>query len=314
MIWVCREARRPGSSPLARGLLTVADSTGSPARIIPARAGFTATGSRRLPTRPDHPRSRGVYSASISRSLACTGSSPLARGLPRPDWEGGEATRIIPARAGFTRRRSQSRSRLLDHPRSRGVYQGSWRRRRSPRGSSPLARGLRTTVRASSSLVRIIPARAGFTVFGVHAHGPLRDHPRSRGVYPKRRSASASRSGSSPLARGLRPPRRENHCPFGIIPARAGFTAAPEGEPLPVRDHPRSRGVYSQGRKRARTKSGSSPLARGLRGQISAQPVDVGIIPARAGFTTTFRKQALAGEDHPRSRGVYPPPRPSWPW
>ena len=407
MIWVCREARRPGSSPLARGLLTVADSTGSPARIIPARAGFTATGSRRLPTRPDHPRSRGVYSASISRSLACTGSSPLARGLPRPDWEGGEATRIIPARAGFTgrdnlvqrpaqdhprsrgvygflraarlavagssplarglqlpdrieagdpriiparagftgrwlppgrlhpdhprsrgvytpsgastcgpsgssplarglprpfgsrmltsriiparagftRRRSQSRSRLLDHPRSRGVYQGSWRRRRSPRGSSPLARGLRTTVRASSSLVRIIPARAGFTVFGVHAHGPLRDHPRSRGVYPKRRSASASRSGSSPLARGLRPPRRENHCPFGIIPARAGFTHKGGRERGRSPDHPRSRGVYVARSARSPSTSGSSPLARGLPRHSGSRRSRARIIPARAGFT-----------------------------
>ena len=183
MIWVCREARRPGSSPLARGLLTVADSTGSPARIIPARAGFTATGSRRLPTRPDHPRSRGVYSASISRSLACTGSSPLARGLPRPDWEGGEATRIIPARAGFTSGPVADRRPSGDHPRSRGVYGRMVMYSPSSAGSSPLARGLLPPAAATMIRARIIPARAGFTIGSLPPSAPTRDHPRSRGVY-----------------------------------------------------------------------------------------------------------------------------------
>ena len=186
MIWVCREARRPGSSPLARGLLTVADSTGSPARIIPARAGFTATGSRRLPTRPDHPRSRGVYSASISRSLACTGSSPLARGLLSGEPTVGEPTRIIPARAGFTPPRLGGRRSHPDHPRSRGVYVWPCRGPPAIRGSSPLARGLRGLVRGGGVDDGIIPARAGFTHHGPGLGRPPPDHPRSRGVYRPR--------------------------------------------------------------------------------------------------------------------------------
>ena len=265
MIWVCREARRPGSSPLARGLLTVADSTGSPARIIPARAGFTATGSRRLPTRPDHPRSRGVYSASISRSLACTGSSPLARGLLSGEPTVGEPTRIIPARAGFTPPRLGGRRSHPDHPRSRGVYVWPCRGPPAIRGSSPLARGLPAEIIWSSDRLRIIPARAGFTPRRPPWPTRPRDHPRSRGVYAEENALSASARGSSPLARGLLVGAGQVHVAPGIIPARAGFTPRPTRTPGRSSDHPRSRGVYSTGSPRPGAACGSSPLARGLR-------------------------------------------------
>ena len=242
------------------------------------------------------------------------GSSPLARGLHAFGRIDMRPVRIIPARAGFTPALRVQDVDVEDHPRSRGVYATPFPVPLPAVGSSPLARGLPRKLATATITSRIIPARAGFTDYRKGLIIISEDHPRSRGVYCFRGSCTRSPAGSSPLARGLPEAPVRLGEQVRIIPARAGFTAAPEGEPLPVRDHPRSRGVYSQGRKRARTKSGSSPLARGLRGQISAQPVDVGIIPARAGFTTTFRKQALAGEDHPRSRGVYPPPRPSWPW
>ena len=52
---------RGGSSPLARGLPWHTDSTPRTARIIPARAGFTAATTLSSPPPKDHPRSRGVY-------------------------------------------------------------------------------------------------------------------------------------------------------------------------------------------------------------------------------------------------------------
>ena len=55
-----------GSSPLARGLRTAQRITVDRDRIIPARAGFTIGAPWAQYVRPDHPRSRGVYSA-ISR-------------------------------------------------------------------------------------------------------------------------------------------------------------------------------------------------------------------------------------------------------
>ena len=112
----------PGSSPLARGLHLGVAATAVRGRIIPARAGFTTRFAPRRRAEGDHPRSRGVYASGPSFRCRTAGSSPLARGLlsltpVHTGW-----SRIIPARAGFTRRRSWSRPGCRDHPRSRGVY------------------------------------------------------------------------------------------------------------------------------------------------------------------------------------------------
>ena len=134
---------RRGSSPLARGLHmrlekgTVAD------RIIPARAGFTGIVLIFATSFQDHPRSRGVYRYPPACFREMLGSSPLARGLRGLEDGFGLLGRIIPARAGFTYARTPTRPQSADHPRSRGVYASSRAARPKPRGSSPLARGLR---------------------------------------------------------------------------------------------------------------------------------------------------------------------------
>ena len=93
---------RNGSSPLARGLPDQINKMYGLDGIIPARAGFTAFFSGQSIQLSDHPRSRGVYSISTSSLLYNLGSSPLARGLHRFNWQGMPDTGIIPARAGFT--------------------------------------------------------------------------------------------------------------------------------------------------------------------------------------------------------------------
>ena len=91
-----------GSSPLARGLLEVVVTAPDLARIIPARAGFTATGSANSRTPGDHPRSRGVYEFPSILTAWNAGSSPLARGLQHGLRLARVLLGIIPARAGFT--------------------------------------------------------------------------------------------------------------------------------------------------------------------------------------------------------------------
>ena len=192
-----------------------------------------------------------------------------------------------------------------DHPRSRGVYRRPSRRRQPSVGSSPLARGLLVVGRRESIDRRIIPARAGFT-FNPHTMLPSsQDHPRSRGVYLIRSGTVTHLLGSSPLARGLPLVGGLGGATGGIIPARAGFTAD-GGEPAaPGTDHPRSRGVYSAAFKYRSPSGGSSPLARGLRVWVREWFPAWGIIPARAGFTSSRRYGRIRGRDHPRSRGVY---------
>ena len=173
--------------------------------------------------------------------------------------------RIIPARAGFT---AQIVAELLpgqDHPRSRGVYALSTSARTARRGSSPLVRGLPR------------PPASRWP-------GPT-DHPRSRGVYPMRRSQHSRRT--------------------RIIPARAGFTRNGGRGFETLKDHPRSRGVYPRSRSTSSSRRGSSPLARGLQQVAGVDVGQLGIIPARAGFTRRECGWRPWRSDHPRSRGVY---------
>ena len=152
-------------------------------------------------------------------------------------------------------------------------------------GSSPLARGLP------------YPPAGGVS--------PPVDHPRSRGVYCRARRSVSSPMGSSPLARGLPHEDHDSSLLLGIIPARAGFTSAAAAVVVYVRDHPRSRGVYSCSSARITASAGSSPLARGLPLHSASPDRPERIIPARAGFTRLYPWPLDRSQDHPRSRGVY---------
>ncbi len=152
---------------------------------------------------------------------------------------------------------------------------------------------------------RIIPARAGSTVFAALRDLLGQDHPRSRGVDSVADVDQPYQHGSSPLARGrpaggwgvlFRPvdhPRSRGVDLVGaaiaisgvrIIPARAGST--PYGAPRSraSRDHPRSRGVDALWGAEKPGLAGSSPLARGR------------LRAAQANYKYFA--------DHPRSRGV----------
>ena len=171
---------------------------------IPARAGFTSWPRAPRSGPADHSRSREVYRSTGEPVTITGGSSPLARGLlGRHDGVSGPA-RIIPARAGFTRRSPD------------GGFADA--------GSSPLARGLRGP--------------------GFRGRVDRKDHPRSRGVYRDETALVRALAGSSPLARGLRARRRDPVPGPGIIPARAGFTGPLMVRYARPGDHPRSRGVY----------------------------------------------------------------------
>ena len=279
------QEERTGSSPLARGLHHPHAPVPRGFRIIPARAGFTRPSVWQRTLISDHPRSRGVYPCSRTPRRTALGSSPLARGLQEPEMNATTAIGIIPARAGFTTPAAIPPARTRDHPRSRGVYRTRMTHSKIPRGSSPLARGLRGGPPRTIETSGIIPARAGFTRSSARTTRPWPDHPRSRGVYLATMLSGLFIGGSSPLARGLLRHLYRKQRRLRIIPARAGFTDHIRGRPQAGVDHPRSRGVYSMGPRTAHGFLGSSPLARGLPIQTFTRPASVRIIPARAGFT-----------------------------
>ena len=152
---------------------------------------------------------------------------------------------------------------------------------------------------------RIIPARAGFTRELVHGNLGPQDHPRSRGVYPVSDRSGKPGSGSSPLARGLLRKSLPGSPWPRIIPARAGFTARSRARRGGGRDHPRSRGVYPIGGAGAPRSTGSSPLARGLRGGAGRGGAAALDHPRSRGVYRAPARGPDASRDHPRSRGVY---------
>ena len=91
-----------GSSPHTRGLHHRASRNRDRARIIPAHAGFTARQQGSSRAREDHPRTRGVYTPSITAVATHRGSSPHTRGLHGRLARNVLVLRIIPAHAGFT--------------------------------------------------------------------------------------------------------------------------------------------------------------------------------------------------------------------
>ena len=152
---------------------------------------------------------------------------------------------------------------------------------------------------------RIIPAHAGFTSRPTGPPPSRPDHPRTRGVYPSDQHNRVTGRGSSPHTRGLRHRRPVAAVILGIIPARAGFTCRAGDLPPEHKDHPRTRGVYWACTRTRLSTVGSSPHARGLRRGRHGVGPGLGIIPARAGFTSVAEPALAALGDHPRTRGVY---------
>ena len=177
------QATCSGSSPHTRGLLNQAQRVQPTQGIIPAHAGFTSGTRAWTSTSTDHPRTRGVYGASMMSGAGYSGSSPHTRGLRLATRLHEESERIIPAHAGFTIEVCIGSDASRDHPRTRGVYGPTPSASRCTAGSSPHTRGLRAGQDAIDVAARIIPAHAGFTYSSASSGTTSWDHPRTRGVY-----------------------------------------------------------------------------------------------------------------------------------
>ncbi len=109
--------------------------------------------------------------------------------------------------------------------------------------------------------------------------------------------------GSSPHARGTRRGASDGSCTRRIIPACAGNARAPLPAWRRGADHPRMRGERGAEVRHSVTISGSSPHARGTRGNLGPQRLGVRIIPACAGNAVNRVPSIRGRSDHPRMRG-----------
>ena len=111
--------------------------------------------------------------------------------------------------------------------------------------------------------------------------------------------------GSSPLTRGARGQSNHHAHRNGLIPARAGNTKVSYPFVELMGAHPRSRGEHHRSKNFRMTVRGSSPLARGTRGHSCPSEVIFGLIPARAGNTSSRSRFCSTMRAHPRSRGEH---------
>ena len=135
-----------GSSPHARGTLSVTPILRNKPGIIPACAGNTFPVARICLHLRDHPRMRGEHPQPDLVEIAEAGSSPHARGTPCRCLVWHPSPGIIPACAGNTKTLMYAFARLRDHPRMRGEHPLETFADRMKLGSSPHARGTRALI------------------------------------------------------------------------------------------------------------------------------------------------------------------------
>ena len=211
--------------------------------------------------------------------------------------------RLIPARAGKTRRRTSRHRRRRAHPRACGEN-ATWSLTSTPiLGSSPRVRGKPGGRPASCTRRRLIPARAGKTCRGGRRSRPTTAHPRACGENWCYEHAGELTDGSSPRVRGKRDLDESLREDLGLIPARAGKTFDPSGIDIPKPAHPRACGENASRRRICCTMRGSSPRVRGKHLAYRVHEVAHGLIPARAGKTRRWTLTTTPGRAHPRACG-----------
>ena len=171
-----------------------------------------------------HPRACGENESFHVFVVPLFGSSPRVRGKPRWLFSDMLRTGLIPARAGKTRVWFKRYAGYWAHPRACGENRpGRVRPARQP-GSSPRVRGKRLCLESALTVARLIPARAGKTIWELNPALRHQAHPRACGENYKSVQAFNVSAGSSPRVRGKQRATASLISSPRLIPARAGKT------------------------------------------------------------------------------------------
>ena len=191
-----------GSSPRGRGKPASALEITVLLRLIPARAGKTASRSYRGRSSWAHPRAGGENFATLACAGVSGGSSPRGRGKRGQTYCRASMLGLIPARAGKTAGRLYTSQTRRAHPRAGGENRARGILNAGMSGSSPRGRGKQPARSEGSGGRRLIPARAGKTWRALCLARSLRAHPRAGGENLQALLNSGLFAGSSPRGRG----------------------------------------------------------------------------------------------------------------
>ena len=172
-------------------------------------------------------------------------------------------------------------------------------------GSSPPVRGAHGDRDTRKHHGGLIPARAGSTMSC--SAPPIRfgAHPRPCGEHSLRARRMLSGWGSSPPVRGALASTLGLSISSGLIPARAGSTAMTIVFKLSQRAHPRPCGEHERMNPKIAAQLGSSPPVRGARVGCAGWCGRWGLIPARAGSTSSNNSPYTLPWAHPRPCGEH---------
>ena len=281
----CPQYGDAGSSPHARGTLFRLTWRMFYLRFIPACAGNTSSLVSSESPWAVHPRMRGEHYATHCACSGGGGSSPHARGTPPVLNKGDVFTRFIPACAGNTITWQVPSFWKAVHPRMRGEHQRAVTDTNTAPGSSPHARGTRTSPGHADLLWRFIPACAGNTTATDQPRRIDTVHPRMRGEHSAALADIPVDTGSSPHARGT------------LVPVGR------KGVDIPV--HPRMRGEHSRQRRSGQVQTGSSPHARGTLKRFCAGVECITVHPRMRGeHQAVGGLSSRAGGSSPHARGT----------
>ena len=276
-----------GSSPRVRGKRRRGRRPCGSSGLIPACAGKTRGGHPVGVRRAAHPRVCGENPETKATAHRNAGSSPRVRGKLQSVAGQAETGGLIPACAGKTPPRPRTRSSRRAHPRVCGENPPFVLHRFAGRGSSPRVRGkLRARVHGHSQ-AGLIPACAGKTPSIAAPRPRRRAHPRVCGENQRGFHNTDAVAGSSPRVRGKPEGGGLGGDRVRLIPACAGKTSTPQRAQAPRPAHPRACGENMRRAQGYTGGGGSSPRVRGKRPPGPPRRPPAGLIPARAGKTSS---------------------------
>ena len=292
-----------GSSPRVRGTVPKWLASRLSSRFIPACAGNSRCRPAGLPCVSVHPRVCGEQRNRVHLNLTLNGSSPRVRGTVNVPLGSGGNTRFIPACAGNSRQSSVCTTRRAVHPRVCGEQPGNAAESSGELGSSPRVRGTVQQIADPPARDRFIPACAGNRVTSYNYDLPAPVHPRVCGEQRVRSAQPEPVRGSSPRVRGTGCYIALANVPSRFIPACAGNRMSVLLNSLIRPVHPRVCGEQSRSSNACYACRGSSPRVRGTGVRYASITNEIRFIPACAGNSLGYGRNARNRSVHPRVCG-----------
>ena len=149
------------------------------------------------------------------------------------------------------------------------------------------------------------PRAGGSTPLSISAWSRATAHPRAGGEHRPPFLSTTPPYGSSPRGRGARDQGSSGAVEGRLIPARAGSTKQGTLARTPRSAHPRAGGEHQRVDGSHHSWQGSSPRGRGARETLAGRRLLHGLIPARAGSTSSRRPRRARRTAHPRAGGEH---------